>query len=449
MSSFDYFVGYNKRPKGEIILSGSKHVALRCLAASLLTSEKIEIQNFPNGLLDVEKCIALLEVLGKSIVQYQDKIVISGKPSNLSNKLYSIRESVRITSLMLGPLLAWQPNVMVPIPGGCKIGSRPINLHKIVLELLGARVNINDDYISAFRYKNKLKGARIFLPIKSNGAGECAILAGCLAEGTTVIENAHITPELHDFVSFLNSMGAKIKVNSSNVTVNGIEKLFGTKYRIMNDIVEGITYIILATLTGGYVEIYGLPIEDSAPVLQKLEYIGVNLSIRDKTLVVKPPKRELEGFKITSGPYPQIYSDMGPLFTVLGLKCNGISFIKDDRWPYRFTHVAPLNEMGANIIHQFGYIVIHGKKRLNGTIVKANDIRCGMSLLLASLISSGFSIIRYADQIERGYENVIKKLKIIGIEIKKISFDSKINYLPIQIIETDRKKLEDFQAPPV
>ena len=320
---------------------------------------------------------------------------------------------------MLGPLLVLSQTAIVPYPGGCKLGARPIDLHQMALERLGATVDFDQQYVFARRNSANLIGARIVIPLKSNGAAECAILASCLAIGTTVIEEAHVTPELLDFIRFLNSMGAKVTVNSSRVTVRGVEQLHGTNYRIMSDVVEGVTFALISTLTEGNILISDFPIKEAFPILQKLYFLGVNVKIENENLAIAPAEKPLSGFKIAAGAYPQIYSDMQPLLSVFGLKCNGVSYVSDERWPQRFTHVEPLNEMGANIKRERNSIEIHGMQNLHGTTVVANDIRCGMAILMAALIAQGPTVIKCADQIERGYENIVKKLQSIGILIDK------------------------------
>ena len=214
-------------------------------------------------------------------------------------------------------------------------------------------------------------------------------------------------------------MGAKVTVNSSRVTVRGVEQLHGTNYRIMSDVVEGVTFALISTLTEGNILISDFPIKEAFPILQKLYFLGVNVKIENENLAIAPAEKPLSGFKIAAGAYPQIYSDMQPLLSVFGLKCNGVSYVSDERWPQRFTHVEPLNEMGANIKRERNSIEIHGMQNLHGTTVVANDIRCGMAILMAALIAQGPTVIKCADQIERGYENIVKKLQSIGILIDK------------------------------
>lgn len=399
---------------GVVRLSGAKNSALRLLAASILTDEEITISNFPNGLSDVKIHNEMLMKLGKKVLA-EDKIIkISGKLST-SNLIWNGR-SIRNTLLILGATLSKTNYARVPLPGGCKIGERKYDLHKLVLEALGAKVWSEGDYLVA-KSKGRLIGCEIILPIRSTGATENAIISATLAEGKTIIWNPHIRPEILDLIDMLIKMGAKITVNGSeSIVVDGVYALHSTSHRVIPDNMEALTYLIATAIAGDSVEIIDFPKRDLEIPLIFLKSSGLEIFEGKKSIIVK--KSKAYPIEISTGPYPGINSDMQPLLAVYAAKAIGTSKIVDLRFPDRFGYAKQLNKMGINAAVENNLLVIKGNNQIKGTNVYADDLRAGAALLIAGIAAvSGQTSIENANQIERGYEDFILKFKQLGAQI--------------------------------
>lgn len=402
------------RLEGQVKVSGAKNSSLRLLAASILTDEKVELYNFPNGLLDVQIHIEMLEVLGKDIQKSDDKVFIRENDSKTASVLNWEGRSIRNTLLILGALTARFGEGKVPLPGGCKLGERKYDLHVMLLEQLGARVWEEDDFLCAKIVFGRFKGNDIHLPMRSTGATENAILCGSLAKGKTTVWNPHVRPEIIDLIDMLNKMGAKIKVFGQKcIEIEGVEKLKGVKHAVIPDNMEAITWAIGSVITGGDVEIINFPYEHLEVPLIHLRESGMKYYRGSDSLIVRGGKAY--PIEISTGPYPGINSDMQPLFAVYGGISQGESKLIDLRFPGRYGYAHELAKMGMKFKLEGDMLVINGGVPLKGATVTALDLRAGIALLLAGLTAEDETIIENAWQIERGYENLRVKLNELGV----------------------------------
>jgi len=405
--------------EGLVKVSGAKNSSLRLLAASLLTDETVFLNNFPNGLLDVQVHLEMLEVLGKTFSRHEDTVTINEIDSNTTTELNWDGRSIRNTLLILGALTTRFGEGRVPLPGGCKLGERKYDLHVMLLENLGARVWEEDDYLCAKVDSGSLKGTDIYLSMRSTGATENAIICGTLASGTTTIWNPHIRPEIMDLIAMLNKMGSNIKVFGQKcIVVEGVKKLNGVKHSVIADNMEALTWAIGSVITGGDVEIQNFPFEHLEVPLTYLRESGMKYFRGPDSLIVRGG--EAYPIEISTGPYPGINSDMQPLFAVYGAMSRGESKIIDLRFPGRYAYAEELAKMGMKYEIKGDFLVIQGGQTFNGTIVKALDLRAGIALLLAGLTADGETIIEDAWQISRGYENLESKLINLSVKINQI-----------------------------
>ncbi len=403
------------RLEGKIQLSGAKNSALKLLTASLLTDEEIRIDNFPDGLLDAQIHVGMLDQLGKQCVVKESQIVIS-ETSGVSSRLTWDERSIRNTLLVLGTLVARTGSGAVPLPGGCDLGDRKYDLHEMLLREMGADVWAEDDMLCA-EVKGRLKGADIHLPIRSTGATENAILCGSLAEGVTRVWNPHVRPEILDLIDFLTGMGAKIRVfGQEHIEITGVEGLTGTRHSVVPDNMEAITMLIGSVITGGDVEIIDFPFDHLEIPLIHLRESGATFFRGDDRLIVRGGR--CYPIDISTGPYPGINSDMQPLFAVYGLCANGESRIIDLRFPGRYQYAEELEKMGGKFVNDGNLLSIHGGQELRGHRVIATDLRAGAALVLAGLVAEGETVIEEAWQIDRGYNRFGKTLSSLGADIR-------------------------------
>lgn len=402
--------------EGFVKISGAKNSSLRLLAASILTDETVFLTNFPNGLLDVQVHLNMLEKLGKTFSIKEDTVTINEIDSKTTTELNWDGRSIRNTLLILGALTARFGEGRVPLPGGCKLGERKYDLHVMLLENLGARVWEEGEYLCAKVDNGILKGNNIYLTMRSTGATENSIICGTLASGTTTIWNPHIRPEIMDLIDMLNKMGSNIKVYGQKcIVVEGVKKLNGVKHKVIADNMEALTWAIGSVITSGDVEIINFPFKHLEVPLTYLRESGMRYYRGENSLIVKGG--QAYPIEISTGPYPGINSDMQPLFSVFGAMSKGESKIIDLRFPGRYAYAEELAKMGMEYKIQGDFLVIQGGKLLTGTSVKALDLRAGISLLLAGLTAEGETIIEDSWQIERGYENLKEKLKNLSIKI--------------------------------
>lgn len=400
---------------GKVSVSGAKNSALRLLAASILTKDNVELNNFPDKLSDIRLHIEMLEVLGKKNITDNQKIIISEEESKISTDLIWNNRSIRNSLLILGALLSRFGKGRVPLPGGCKLGDRKFDLHIMIFEQMGAKVWEEEGYLCA-KSVEKLKGVEIILPIRSTGATENGIICGSLAKGTTTIWNPHIRPEILDLIEMLNKMGAKINVYGQKcIVINGVNELFGVRHTVIPDNVEAITWAIASVITNGDVEIENFPFEHLEVPLVFLRESGMKSYRNENNLIVRGGQPY--PIEISTGPYPGINSDMQPLFAVYGACSKGESKIVDLRFPGRYGYAFELGKMGLNYSEEGDLLKIKGGYPLKGSNVTALDLRAGISLLLAGLVADGVTTIEDAWQIGRGYENIELKLKNLGVDL--------------------------------
>ncbi|UMM63760.1 UDP-N-acetylglucosamine 1-carboxyvinyltransferase [Aristophania vespae] len=415
-----YFTIEGRRPlKGEITISGAKNSGLKLMVASLLSKEPLILHNVPN-IADIHTMCNLLTTLGKTVTKGADthSLIIEGPVTSIEAP-YDIVSQMRASILVLGPLLARSGEAKVSLPGGCAIGTRPVDLHLKGLEILGAEIELENGYINA-KAPRGLAGGRITLPFASVGATENLLMAACLARGTTEIINAAREPEIADLVQCLNAMGARITgEHTGNLTIEGVESLHGAEYSVMPDRIECGTYACAAAITGGDLLLKGGRLLDQEAVMMALRKMGANVSEDEQGLRVSA-SQNLVGIDLMTEPYPGFPTDMQAQFMALFAVAEGASMITETIFENRFMHVPELNRMGANINIQGRSAIIRGVPRLSGAPVMATDLRASFSLILAGLVAEGTTILNRVYHLDRGYEGVERKLANCGASIKRI-----------------------------
>ena len=407
--------------RGEIYASGSKNSALPILAASLLADTPLKVGNLPH-LNDVTTMLELLGSMGVDVMLSDDmEVQVDTSSIDNLNARYELVKTMRASILVLGPLLAKFQKATVALPGGCAIGSRPVNLHIDAMRAMGADINIEDGNIVA-SVDGRLKGAKImFEPVSVTGT-ENVIMAACLAEGTTVIENAAREPEVIDLANCLIGMGAQIEGAGSDViTVNGVDRLNGTTFSVMPDRVEVGTYLTAVAMAGGKVKIKQAKPEYLSSVITKLESAGALFTLEDNSVEISMKKRKPNAVSLTTGPYPSFPTDMQAQFVSLNSIAEGNSTVTETVFENRFMHVQEIARMGGNITLKGNTAVIEGIEKLKGAPVMATDLRASASLVLAGLVAEGSTIIDRIYHIDRGYERIEEKLKMLGADIERIS----------------------------
>lgn len=408
-----------KRSKleGTVKVSGAKNSVLRLLAASILTSDTLELSNYPASLRDAQVHLGMLEALGKRCDVTEEHCVIH-QDESLKSFLDWNGRSIRNTLLILGALVAKTGSGAVPLPGGCKLGERKYDLHVMILETLGARVYDDDTHLQA-EAENGLIGADIVLPMRSTGATENAILCGSLAKGKTTIWGPHIRPEIIDLIDMLNKMGADIKVfGQERIEINGVETLSGTSHRVIPDNMEALTWMIGATLTGGDIEIIDFPFDHLDVPLAFLRESGTEYYRKDNSVIVRGGR--CYPVEISTGPYPGINSDMQPLFAIYGALAKGESRIIDLRFPGRYVYAEELAKMGVQFDVEDNLLKIKGGTKLAGNTVRATDLRAGIALTLAGCVADGETILEEAWQVERGYNQFVEKIRSLSGNVQII-----------------------------
>ena len=409
------------RLEGEIYASGSKNSALPILASSLLADSPLKVGNLPH-LNDVTTMLELLGSMGVEVM-LNDEMQVHVDTSSIYNlnARYELVKTMRASILVLGPLLARFQQATVALPGGCAIGSRPVNLHIEAMRSMGANIDIEDGNIVA-SVKGRLKGAKIiFEPVSVTGT-ENVIMAACLADGVTTIENAAREPEVVDLANCLIGMGARIKgAGSDIITIEGVESLSGTTFSVMPDRVEVGTYLTAVAMTGGEVLIKSARPEYLSTVISKLETTGAIISVDADSVKISMNKEKPKAVSLTTGPYPSFPTDMQAQFVSLNAIADGNSTVTETVFENRFMHVQEIARMGGNISLKGNTAVIEGIENLKGAPVMATDLRASASLVLAGLVAEGSTIIDRIYHIDRGYERIEEKLKMLGADIERIS----------------------------
>ena len=408
-----------KKLQGSINISGSKNASLPILAATILVN-KVTLNNIPQ-VKDIDTMVELLTSLGSKIYinKNKKKIKIHNYKSNKKVAKYKYVKTMRAGILVLGSLLSKFGKAKVSLPGGCAIGLRPVNLHIEALKKMGVKIKIIEGYIYAIA-NNGLKGAKISFPKVSVGATENLIIAACKAKGRTILSNCAIEPEVKDLSNFLIKLGCKIKwLGKRKVQIDGVKNLKDINYNIMFDRIEAVTYMIAAAATNGRVSIKNIQPKIIDKEILLLKKIGVKI-IEKKNKITIISSKSLKGINIKTSPYPGFPTDLQAQLMVLMCKAKNQSIIRENIFENRFMHVSELNRMGADIIVKGRKAIINGNKKLNGAQLMATDLRASVSLVIAALISNKKSIINRIYHLDRGYENIEKKLSNCGANIKRI-----------------------------
>ena len=406
---------------GEIYASGAKNSALPILAASLLADTPLRVGNLPH-LNDVTTMLELLGSMGVDVM-LSDEMEVQVDTSNIKNlnARYELVKTMRASILVLGPLLAKFQRATVALPGGCAIGSRPVNLHIDAMRAMGAEISIEDGNIKA-RVEGRLRGAKIIFEPVSVTATENVIMAASLADGTTIIQNAAREPEVLDLANCLIKMGANIEgAGTDQIIVQGVENLNGATFSVMPDRVEVGTYLTAAAMTGGKVKIKEAKPEYISSVISKLEQTGATISLGEDWVQIEMNNEKPEAISLTTGPYPSFPTDMQAQFVSLNAIAKGNSTVTETVFENRFMHVQEIARMGGRISLKGNTAVIEGIGSLKGAPVMATDLRASASLVLAGLVANGSTIIDRIYHIDRGYERIEEKLKILGADIERIS----------------------------
>ncbi len=409
-------VNGGKKLQGTIKISGAKNAALPIMAACLLSQgEKTKILNVPI-VSDVLTLAKILNKLGISVRFYEGSVLID--VSNLNGHTLPMTESkrMRASTLLAGPLLAKLGQVMITQPGGCVIGNRPIDMHLECFKAMGASVKkVNGQYFKI--EATTLRGNKIRLRLPSVGATENLMMTSCLAKGKTIIENAAKEPEIVDLANFLISMGARIKGHGSSIIkIEGVKDLANTEYSIIPDRIETGTYIVATAITHGDILLKNTDLSLLSSVVSKLQEVGVEIEQNDDGVLINSRKTFCPTNVVTDV-YPGFPTDMQSIITTLFSVANGESTVRETIFRERFNHVPELRKMGADIEICGDTLLIRGVKKLEGAQVKAHDLRCGASLLLAGLVAEGETVIGGIDQILRGYENPLMKLRNVGADL--------------------------------
>lgn len=406
---------------GEIYASGAKNSALPILAASLLADSPLKVGNLPH-LNDVTTMLELLGSMGVDVM-LSDEMEVQVDTSSIHNlnARYELVKTMRASILVLGPLLAKFGQATVALPGGCAIGSRPVNLHIEAMRAMGAEIDIEEGNIKA-KVNGRLTGAKIiFEPVSVTGT-ENVIMAASLADGVTVIENAAREPEVVDLANCLAAMGANIQgAGTDIITIEGVEKLEGASFSVMPDRVEVGTYLTAVAMTGGKVKIKSAKPEYLSSVISKLELTGALISSGENWVEINMNEPKPKAISLTTGPYPSFPTDMQAQFVSLNAIANGNSTVTETVFENRFMHVQEIARMGGNIALKGNTAVIEGIKKLKGAPVMATDLRASASLVLAGLVAEGATTIDRIYHIDRGYERIEEKLKMLGADIERIS----------------------------
>lgn len=400
---------------GSVKVSGAKNAALRHLAATLLTKESVEIVNYPSDLLDIKVHQDMIERLGKTVNSVGAERVVISEPDGLSSDLKWEGRSIRNTLLILGALVTRTGFGSVPLPGGCSLGERKYDLHINVLENLGATVWEKEGRLCASA-PSGLKGSDIYLPIRSTGATENAIISASLAQGVTRIWNPHIRPEIIDLITLLRKMGLPIRVfGQERIEVMGVDELSGAYHEVIPDSLEALTWAIGAAITQGMVEIENFPKEHLIVALEHLESSGLKIFYGPNSAVVQGG--DCYPLEVSTGPHPGINSDVQPLLAVWAAHSQGLSKIIDLRFPGRYGYASELALLGMDYQILGETLSVKGKGgQLRGSMVKALDLRCGAAELLCGLTAEGETSISDAWQINRGYSGLDRKLSELGVD---------------------------------
>jgi UDP-N-acetylglucosamine 1-carboxyvinyltransferase len=403
---------------GTVVIDGAKNSALSIMAACLLTSEKCILENVPQ-LKDVYSMIEVIKTLGVKVEWKENNtLYIDSDDFNNFEAPYELVKTMRASFLVMGPLLARLNKAKISLPGGCAIGARPVDFHLKGFRALGADIITEKGYIQA--EVKKLKGNDIYFDFPSLGATENIMMAASLAEGITMIENAAKDPEVIELGNFLNKMGAKVNgLGSDIITIEGVKRLKGVKYRIIPDRIEAGTYMVAAAITGGTVEIDNVNPSYLKSCIVKLEEAGIKVEIKEDDNIIISNTDAIKSVDIKTMPFPGFPTDLQAQFMALMTIANGTSIITENVFESRFAHAGDLRRMGADIKVEGRNCIIKGVKKLSAAPVMASDLRGGAALILASLAAEGTTEISRIYHIDRGYVRIENKLSNLGAKIKR------------------------------
>jgi UDP-N-acetylglucosamine 1-carboxyvinyltransferase len=412
------------RLRGEVRISGAKNAALPILCASLLTSDAVQLSNVPD-LNDVTTMRKLLRHLGVAIEASDNQVILSAAHIEKLEAPYDMVKTMRAAILVLGPLVTRFGEARVSLPGGCAIGSRPVDLHIKGLQAMGAIIHIEHGYIHAQvpRGNNgggRLKGARIFFDLVSVTGTENLMMAATLADGVTILENAAREPEVVDLAHCLIAMGAKIEgAGSDTISIIGVEKLHGASHRIMPDRIESGTFLVAATATGGDITLTDARADILENVLEKLQEAGATIQVESNTINLKMGTRP-KAVNVRTAPYPAFPTDMQAQFMVMNTIAEGSAMVVETIFENRFMHVQELRRLGAQIEVEGNTAVIKGCAQLEGATIMATDLRASACLVIAGLVAQGETIVDRIYHLDRGYEHIEAKLSALGAQIRRV-----------------------------
>jgi len=405
------------RLSGEIAISGAKNAALPILCAALLTTEPVTFTNVPR-LNDIATLLRLLEQMGVKVSREADVVTLDASGVDNPVASYEMVKTMRASILVLGPLVARFGEARVSLPGGCAIGARPVDQHIKGLQAMGADVKVEHGYVHA--KVPKLKGARIFTDMVTVTGTENLMMAACLADGETIIENAAREPEVVDLANCLVSMGARISGAGTDVIrIQGVAKLHGATHAIMPDRIETGTYLCAAAITGGDIRLLKTSAAYLDTVVDKLMDAGCEITVeRDAIRLVAP--RRLKAVSLRTAPYPAFPTDMQAQFMAINCVADGVATIRETIFENRFMHVNELMRLGANIQIEGNNAIVRGVDKLEGAMVMATDLRASASLVIAALVAQGETVIDRIYHLDRGYERIEEKLAKLGASVKRV-----------------------------
>ena len=406
--------------EGEIPVSGAKNATLPLMAASLLTADTLELTNVPR-LRDIGTLIKVLEQHGVTVETETGSIRMTARDIPNTTAPYDLVRQMRASILVLGPLIARFGNAVVSLPGGCAIGSRPVDLHLMALEVLGAEIDLGRGYIHARAPEGGLTGGKIIFPKVSVGASENALMAASLAKGTTIIENIALEPEVVDLAHCLTAMGARIAgIGSERLVIEGVDALHGATHSVVADRIEAGTYAMAAAVTGGSVLLRNVREDLFGAGATVLRETGIVMEERGSDVHISCTAGELTGVDVITDPFPGFPTDLQAQFMALMTKARGASMITETIFENRYMHVPELRRMGANINLNGSSALVRGVDTLYGAEVMATDLRASSSLVIAALAADGDTTINRVYHLDRGYERLVEKLSACGAKVERI-----------------------------
>ena len=411
------------RLHGEVRVSGAKNAALPILCASLLAETPLHLSSVA-ALKDIDTTIKLLDTMGVKIARQADQVTLDASDVASFEATYDMVKTMRASILVLGPLLARFGTARVSLPGGCAIGSRPVDLHIKGLQAMGAAIHITHGYIQASTLhlpNRRLQGARYYMDLVTVTGTENLMMAAALAEGTTVLENAAKEPEVVDLAEMLIKMGAKISGAGTDViTIEGVERLHGTTHNVVCDRIEAGTYMVAAAMTGGEVKLLNARADLLDAVIEKLREAGATVTSEGDTITVKSDGK-LKAVNIRTAPHPAFPTDMQAQFMALNAVAEGVAKVTETIFENRFMHVQEMQRMGADISIDGNTALVKGVSALDGATVMATDLRASASLVLAGLVAKGETVIERIYHLDRGYEHLEEKFNALGANVKRIA----------------------------